>query len=116
MPSPPDTVSNAAAPEASADPPQWVSREDFLADYNSQIVSNYPDRVWARCQDGVPQRAVHWSPRPAGQRFDLRGVGGKKFEADAAAMTAKGFKVQYDNVFQNCDGTTQHQTLWMKEE
>ena len=29
MPSPADTVSNAAAPEASADPPQWVTRDDF---------------------------------------------------------------------------------------
>ena len=62
MPSPPDTVSNAAAPEATADPQQWVNREDFLADYNGQINSNYPDKAWARCQNGVPQRAVHWSP------------------------------------------------------
>jgi hypothetical protein len=31
-------------------------------------------------------------------------------------MTAMGFKMQYDNVFPECDGSTHHQTLWMKEE
>jgi hypothetical protein len=88
--------------------------EDFRADYRRQIDLSYPDKAWARCVNGVPQRAAHWSPRPAGQYFDLRGMGEKTFKSDAAAMTARGFKMQYDNVFQNCDGTTQHQTLWMK--
>jgi TIR domain len=95
-------------------PQRWMNLHDSSVDYRRQIVSSYPDRAWARCQNGTPQRAAHWSPRPAGQHFELRGMSEKTFEADAAVMTGRGFKTQYDNVFQSCDGTTQHQTLWMK--
>jgi hypothetical protein len=110
----PAKIGKADTLDAPAGPPQWMNFEDFIADYRRQIVSSYPDKAWARCQEGVPQRAAHWSPRPPGKYFDLRGMSEKTFKSDAAAMTARGFKMQYDNVFQNCDGTTQHQTLWMK--
>jgi hypothetical protein len=95
-------------------PQRWMNLHDFSVDYRRQIVLSYPDKAWARCQNGMPQRAPHWSPRPLGQHFELRGMKEKTFEADAAVMTGRGFKTQYDNVFQSCDGTTQHQTLWMK--
>jgi hypothetical protein len=101
--------------DAEAPAEQWLSLGDFDADAKKQFAAgNYPDKAWGRCQNGVPQTGAHWSPRPAGQSFDLRGASERTFKSDAAAMTAKGFKMQYDNVFQNCDGATQHQTLWMK--
>jgi hypothetical protein len=96
-------------------PQRWMNLHDFFVDYRRQIVSGYPDKAWARCQNGMPQCAAHWSPRPAGQHFELRGMTEKKFEADAAVMTARGFKTQYDNISRSCDGTMQHQTLWMKD-
>ncbi|HEV7480602.1 MAG TPA: toll/interleukin-1 receptor domain-containing protein [Roseiarcus sp.] len=101
--------------DAEAPAEQWLSLGDFDADAKKQFAAgNYPDKAWGRCQNGVPQTGAHWSPRPAGQSFDLRGASERTFKSDAAAMTAKGFKMQSDNVFQNCDGATQHQTLWMK--
>jgi|GEM_PF-1498936 len=111
----PAKVGEGDAPDASG-PPHWMNFQDFIADYRRQIVSSYPDKAWARCVDGAPQRAAHWSPRPPGQFFDLRGFSDKAFTSDAADMTAKGFKIQYDNIFQSCDGAKQHQTLWMKED
>jgi len=29
-------------------------------------------------------------------------------------LLAKGFTLQYDNTFQDCDGSTRHQALWRK--
>ena len=110
----PVTISKTGAPEAPAASQQWMNVEDFLAEYRGQINSNYPDRAWGRCQDGVSQRAAHWSPRPAGQYFLMHGTNDRTFRKDAADLTAKGFKMQYDNVFPDCDGSTHHQTLWMK--
>jgi len=92
-----------------------MNAQDFLVVYHEQINWNYPDKAWGRCQDGVSLRGAHWSPRPAGQYFLLHGTNEKTFRTDAADMTAKGFKMQYDNVFPGCDGSTHHQTLWMKE-
>jgi hypothetical protein len=101
--------------DAEAPGERWLSLGDFDAEAKKQFdAGNYPDKAWGRCQNGVPQTGAHWSPRPAGPSFDLRGASERTFKSDAAAMTAKGFKMQYDNVFQNCDGATQHQTLWMK--
>jgi hypothetical protein len=37
------------------------------------------------------------------------------FKTEAADMTAKGYEMQYDNVFQDCDGSQRHLTLWMKQ-
>jgi hypothetical protein len=113
--SPPAKIGKAVTPEPSAASRQWMNLEDFLADYRRQINWSYPDKAWGRCQNGVPQRGAHWSPRPAGQYFDLHGTNDKTFRSDAAGMTARGFKMQYDNVFQDCDGSMHHQTLWMKE-
>jgi hypothetical protein len=84
--------------------------------YRGQINRIYPDKAWGRCQNGVSQRAAHSSPHPAGQHFLLRGTNERTFRTSAAEMTAMGFKMQYDNVFPECDGSTHHQTLWMKEE
>ena len=111
----PPKVGKADASEAPTGPRQWVNVEDFKADYRRQIDFNYPDKAWARCQNGVPQRGAHWSPRPPGQYFDLRNMAEKEFERDAADMTASGFKMQYDNVYPDCGGSMRHQTLWMKE-
>ena len=101
--------------DAGAPAQQWLARADFDAKVKQQFAAgNYPDKAWGRCENGVPQAGAHWSPRPAGQFFDLRGFSDKAFKSDAADMTAKGYKMQYDNVFQSCDGAKQHQTLWMK--
>jgi TIR domain len=108
-------ISKGDAPDASTGPQEWMNLLDFKNDYRERIVSSYPDKAWARCQDGIPQRAAHWSPRPPHQFFDLRGMYDKAFKSDAVDMTAKVFKILYDNVYQGCDGAKQHQTLWMKE-
>jgi hypothetical protein len=114
--SPPVKIGKADASEAPTGPQQWMNVEDFLAYYRGQIDRIYPDKAWGRCQNGVSQRAAHWSPHPAGQHFLLRGTNERTFRTSAAEMTAMGFKMQYDNVFPECDGSTHHQTLWMKEE
>jgi Hypervirulence associated proteins TUDOR domain len=51
-----------------------MSLHDFSVDYRRQIVLSYPDKAWVRCQNGMPQRAAHWSPRPAGKHFELRAM------------------------------------------
>jgi hypothetical protein len=37
---------------------QWMNLEDFRVDYRRQIDSSCPDKAWARCQNGVPQRGA----------------------------------------------------------
>jgi hypothetical protein len=111
----PAKLSKTDAPEAPAASQQWMNVEDFLAYYRGQINWIYPDKAWGRCQNGVSQRAAHWSPHPAGQHFLLRGTNEWTFRNSAAEMTSMGFQKQYDNVFPDCDGSTHHQTLWMKE-
>jgi hypothetical protein len=113
--SPPSKLGKASTPDAPAPSQQWLNIQDFSADYQRQIDWNYPDKAWGRCQNGVSQRGAHWSPRPAGQYFLLHGTNDRTFRKDSADLTAKGFKMQYDNVFQECDGSMHHQTLWMKE-
>jgi hypothetical protein len=39
----------------------------------------------------------------------------KEIKSDVGNMTANGFKMQYDRIFEGCDASTQHLTLWMKE-
>jgi hypothetical protein len=38
----------------------------------------------------------------------------KKIKSDVGDMTASRFKMQYDRIFEGCDGSTQHLTLWTK--
>jgi hypothetical protein len=113
--SPPAKIGKAVTPDPSAASRQWMNFQDFSADYQRQIYWNYPDKAWGRCQNGVSQRGAHWSPRPAGQYFLLHGTNDRTFSKNSADLTAKGFKMQYDNIFQECDGSMHHQTLWMKE-
>ncbi len=113
--SPPSKLGKTSTPDANAASQQWMNIQDFSVDYQRQIDWNYPDKAWGRCQNGVSQRGAHWSPRPAGQYFLLHGTNDRTFRKDSADLTAKGFKMQYDNVFQECDGSMHHQTLWMKE-
>jgi hypothetical protein len=78
--------------DALTGPQQWMSLHDFSVGYRRQIVLNYPDKAWVRCQNGMPQRAAHWSPRPAGNHFELRAMSETTFEADAAIMIARGLR------------------------
>jgi hypothetical protein len=116
-PSPaPGAASNSAASDTSADPPQWMKLPDFMADFRQRIGSDYPDRAWGRCRNGVLERGAHWSPRLAGHDYIFRPTkGDEAFKSDASEMSSRGYKMQHDNVSQNCDGTNQHQTLWVKE-
>jgi hypothetical protein len=118
MPSPaPDGANNNVAHDAPPDPPQWMSLGDFKADFQQRIGSDYPDRAWGRCRNGVLERGAHWSPRLPGHDYIFRPTkGDEAFKSDATDMSSKGYTMQYDNVSQNCDGSNQHQTLWVKEE
>jgi hypothetical protein len=48
-----------------------MSREDFGLEYNRRKDLSYPDKIWERCQNNLPQRSAHWSPRPPGKYFEL---------------------------------------------
>jgi TIR domain len=117
-PSPaPGGANNSVASDAPANPPQWMSLADFKADFQQRIGSNYPDRAWGRCRNGVLERGAHWSPRLPGHDYTFRPTkGDEAFKSDATTMSSRGYTMQYDNVSQNCDGTNQHQTLWVKEQ
>jgi hypothetical protein len=104
-----------AAPNSVAPPQQWLARADFDAKVKQQFAAgNYPDKAWGRCENGVQQAGAHWSPSPPGQRFSFYGVNDQDFAAKNAELVAKGYALQYDNTFPNCDGSTRHQALWMK--
>jgi hypothetical protein len=36
----------------------------------------------------------------------------RKIKSDVGGITANGFKMQYDRIFEGCDASTQHLTLW----
>ena len=104
-----------AAPNAAAPAEQWLARADFDAKVKQQFAAgNYPDKAWGRCENGVQQAGAHWSARPPGQDFSFYGVNDHDFAAKNAELGAKGYVLQYDNTFPNCDGSTRHQALWMK--
>jgi TIR domain len=114
--SPPAKIGKPISPDVPSAQQQWMNREDFSLEQGRQLAAgNYPEKIWGRCQDGVPQAGAHWLPRPRGQYFLIHGRTEQDFKADAADMLAKGFRVQIDNTFKDCDGTTRHQTVWMKE-
>ncbi len=101
------------APTASQ---QWMNRDDFIIETHRQReIGNYPDKIWGRCLNSVPQIGAHWSPKPAGEYFLFHGEPEKDFKSDAADMIAKGFKMTSDSVFQGCEGSMRHITGWMKE-
>lgn len=124
----PAGIGKAVTPEQPTAAQQWMNFEDFRVEYDRQVARNsYPDKVWGRCWNGVPQRAVaHWSPRPPGQYISLNHTvetgssssrtGEKDFKSDGADMAANGFKMKSDSIFQGCDGFTRHLTVWMKGE
>ena len=100
--------------------------EDFRVEYDRQTGRNYyPDKVWGRCWNGVPQRSAQWSLRSGGQYISLthtveadvspNGAGEKDFKSELAARTSNGFKMKSDTAFQGCDGLTRHLTVWIKE-
>ena len=119
----PGAIAETATP---ATPTEWMNREDFSLEYDRRKDLSYPDKVWERCQNNAPQRSAHWSPRPIGEHFQLlateekdskgtHSVAERDFKTSVREMTANGFKMQYDSVFEGCGGTTQHLTLWMKD-
>ncbi len=67
--SPAPAAGNTAPADPSTDPPQWMSLEDFRADFKRRIGSDYPDRAWGRCRNGVLERGAHWSPRLSGHDY-----------------------------------------------
>ena len=73
-----------------------------------------PDKAWGRCEYGSAQAGAHWSPRPPGQRFSFYALDEQAFAAKNEELAAKGYTLQYDHTFQECDGATRHQALWMK--
>ena len=91
-----------------------MNREDFEREYNRRISESYPEKLWVRCLGGVPQLSAHWSPRPAGQHFELHRSGESDFQSDVTNMTSKGFTAKYDISFQGCYGLKRHVTLWTK--
>ncbi len=112
---PPSKFANAAAPNAAAEPQQWLTRADFRAEVKKQIANgDYPDKSWGRWENGVAQSAAHWTPRPSGKHFAFYGTDVAGFNARNAELLAKGLTLQYDNTFQDCDGSTRHQALWRK--
>jgi hypothetical protein len=92
-----------------------MSLENFKADFRRRFASEYPDHAWGRCRNGVLERGAHWSPQLAGHDYAFHGTkGDEAFSSDATGMSSKGYTMQYDTVSQNCDGSNQHQTLWVR--
>ena len=112
-----DASASPAAPNAAAEPQQWLSRDEFSAEIKQQFANgNYPDKAWGRCENGIPQAGAHWSPQPAGQHFVFFGGEEPAFNARSAELTAQGYTLQYENTFKDCSGRTRRQALWMKAE
>ena len=114
-----------AAPAANVRPPAalaatlpgdetgWTT--DFGAQFRKHAASGaYPDKIQAKCEDGVLKFDAHFAPVPPGVGWRFFNADDDGFDAKKAELKAKGFEIQYDNVFKDCEGRTRHQALWTK--
>ena len=101
-------AANAPAPAAlaaavPADETGWTT--DFGAQFRKHQASReYPDRIQAKCEDGVVKIDAHFAPVPPGVTWHFFGMDDDGFDAKKAELKAKGFEIQYDNVFKDCAG------------
>ena len=97
-------------------PDQWLAGPDFKAELNRErSAGNYADMTSGRCQDRVVQYRAHFAQRPP--RFNhiyFFGMEEDRFNAKNADLTSQGYAVQYQNAFQDCEGGTRHNALWVK--
>jgi len=95
----------------------WISRDDFAAEFKKEAANgNYPDSLSAKCEDGVVKMRAHWSSRPRGMTWLFFALGDDGFQAKNTELTGRGFVLQYDNAFKNCEGHSRHQALWTKNQ
>ena len=109
----------ADAPDARRDLQQWTKVSDFRPDLTSRLnrTPMYPERIEARCENGVSQRRVaRWLPLQEGQDFVRYYTPEEDFASFEADQIAKGFKKTFDTFFRDCDGSMDHISGWMKSQ
>ena len=92
----------ADAPDARRDLQQWTKVSDFRPDLTSRLnrTPMYPERIEARCENGVSQRRVaRWLPLQEGQDFVRYYTPEEDFASFEADQVAKGFKKTFDTCF-----------------
>lgn len=113
----PAKTGRAGTPDATTALQQWTNLEDFRPELMRRIDTDemYPEKIYARCQNGVPQRRVdHWLPRPAGQYFTPSLDSEKDFNSVVTRQKTKGFILTFDTIFEGCDGSMYHLTGWLQ--
>ena len=93
----------------------WLTVEEFRREFEKQRIGFYPDSGLARCDSGVLKLRVHWSETPAGLDWSFFRLPEDAFASKNSTLTTKGYGLQYDNIFKDCDGHTQHLALWTKK-
>jgi TIR domain len=113
----PAKTRGTGAPDATTALQQWTNLEDFRPELMRRINTDkmYPEKIYARCQNGEPQRRVdHWLPRSAGQYFTPSLDSEKDFNSVVTRQKAEGFIMTFDTVFEGCDGSMYHLTGWLQ--
>lgn len=93
----------------------WLTLEAFQADFNKKKEAGlYPDASSGRCDRGVTKTTAHWAPAPPGLAWSHYNLPEAAFATKNAQLTAEGFSLRYDNMFQDCDGRVRHVALWTR--
>ena len=112
----PAAASQASASQASvAKVDDWLTIPEFQREFEKQRIGFYPDSGLARCDGGVLKLRVHWSEKPAALEWAWFRLPEDAFASKNSTLADKGYGLQYDNIFKDCDGRTQHLALWTKK-
>jgi hypothetical protein len=108
----PATVAPASVSPAAAD--DWLTVEEFRRAFETHKPAFYPDSGFARCDGGILKIRAHWAEKPPGLDWAFFRLTDDAFSSKQSQLTSKGFALQYDNMFNDCDGRAQHLALWTK--
>jgi TIR domain len=94
---------------------EWLTLSAFQADFNKKKEAGlYPDASSGRCDGRVVKTNAHWAPTPQGLSWSHYSLPEAAFATKNAQLTAEGYSLRYDNMFQDCDGHVRHVALWTR--
>jgi hypothetical protein len=94
---------------------EWLTLSAFQADFDKKKEAGlYPDASAGRCDGGAIKTSAHWAPTPPGLSWSHYNLPEASFASKNAQLTAQGYSLRYDNMFQDCDGHVRHVALWTR--
>jgi hypothetical protein len=94
---------------------EWLTLDAFQAEFNKKTAAGfYPDASSGRCNGGVIKTNAHWAATPPGLAWSHYNLPEAAFASRNAQLTAQGYSLRYDNMFEDCEGRVRHVALWMR--